>query len=42
MAPETVLETERLRLTNWLPEHLDDLVRLHGDPEVVALSHRLA
>ena len=34
MAPETVLETERLRLTNWLPEHLDDLVRLHGDPEV--------
>jgi len=34
MQPETVLETERLRLTNWLPEHIDDLVRLHGDPEV--------
>lgn len=31
---ETVLETERLRLTNWLPEHLPDLVRLHGYPEV--------
>lgn len=31
---ETVLETERLRLTNWVPEHIDDLYRLHGDPEV--------
>ena len=31
---ETVLETERLRLTNWLPEHLPDLERLHGDPKV--------
>ena len=34
MQLETVLETERLRLTNWLPEHIDDLVRLHGDPQV--------
>lgn len=34
MRLETVLETDRLRLTNWLPEHVDDLVRLHGDPEV--------
>jgi len=34
MQAEIVLETERLTLTNWLPEHLDDLVRLHGDPEV--------
>ena len=33
MITETVLETERLRLTNWLPEQLDDLVRLHGDPK---------
>jgi len=31
---ETVLETERLRLTNWQPEHLPELVRLHGDPEI--------
>lgn len=34
MQLETVLETERLRLTNWLPEHLDDLIKLHGYPEV--------
>ena len=34
MELKTVLETERLRLTNWLPEHTDDLVALHGDPEV--------
>ncbi len=32
--PETVLETERLRLTNWLPTHIGDLLALHGDPEV--------
>jgi RimJ/RimL family protein N-acetyltransferase len=32
--PEIVLETERLRLTNWLPHHIDDLMALHGDPEV--------
>jgi RimJ/RimL family protein N-acetyltransferase len=32
---ETILETERLRLTNWSPEHLDDLVRLHGDRRVM-------
>lgn len=34
MTVETVLETDRLELTNWLPEHLDDLVALHGDPDV--------
>ena len=34
MVLETVLETARLRLTNWLPEHVDDLVALHGDPVV--------
>ena len=34
MTPETVLETERLRLTNWLPQDLPDLERLHGEPEV--------
>lgn len=34
MAPETVLETERLALTNWLPEHLDELLALHGDAQV--------
>ena len=34
MTPETVLETERLRLTGWLPEHLPDLESLHGDPQV--------
>ncbi|HHG89225.1 MAG TPA: N-acetyltransferase [Devosia sp.] len=31
---ETVLETRRLRLTNWLPEHVDDLYALHSDPEI--------
>ena len=34
MELETVLETERLRLTNWPVAYIDDLVRLHGDPEV--------
>lgn len=34
MDAEIVLETERLRLTNWLPKHLDDLVALHSDPDV--------
>lgn len=34
MSVETVLETERLRLTNWGPEHFDDLMALHGQPEV--------
>lgn len=34
MPVETVLETARLRLTNWLPEHVDDLMALHGDPIV--------
>lgn len=34
MPVETVFETERLRLTNWLPEHVEDLMALHGQPEV--------
>ena len=34
MRTETVLETKRLRLTNWAPEHVDDLMLLHGDPRV--------
>lgn len=34
MQLETVLETERLRLTNWLPEHVEQLLALHGDPMV--------
>ena len=32
--PQIVLETERLRLTNWLPEHIDEIEALHSDPEV--------
>jgi RimJ/RimL family protein N-acetyltransferase len=38
-----LLETERLRLYGWRIEQLDDLVRLHGDPETaryLALSGR--
>ena len=31
---ETVLETDRLRLTNWEPEHLDEVILLHSDPDV--------
>ncbi len=34
MQLETVFETERLRLTNWLPEHVAQLLALHGDPIV--------
>ena len=34
MPVETVLETERLRLTNWSPDQVDDLMALHGDPIV--------
>ncbi len=34
MVTETILETDRLRLTNWAPEQIGDLVRLHGDPQV--------
>jgi len=37
MGLDTVLETERLRLTNWLPEHLDELMTLHGHPDVARL-----
>lgn len=31
---ETVLETERLVLTTWLPEHINDLFALHGRREI--------
>ena len=31
---DVLLETERLVLTGWRADQLDDLVRLHGDPEV--------
>ncbi len=31
---EIVLETERLRLTNWLPEQVNDLYALHGRSSV--------
>lgn len=34
MVLETVFETERLRLTNWLPEHVDEIFDLHSDPDV--------
>lgn len=34
MALETVLETDRLRFTNWLPEHANEIFDLHSDPEV--------
>lgn len=34
MAMETVLETSRLRLTNWLPEHFDEIFELHSDLDV--------
>jgi RimJ/RimL family protein N-acetyltransferase len=34
MSGETLLETERLRLEGWREDQLDDLVRLHGDPEI--------
>jgi RimJ/RimL family protein N-acetyltransferase len=30
---DVVLETERLQLSGWRDDQLDDLVRLHGDPE---------
>jgi RimJ/RimL family protein N-acetyltransferase len=29
-----LFETERLRLEGWREDQLDDLVRLHGDPEI--------
>ena len=32
MAPEAVLETERLRLEGWRADQVDDVLRLHGDP----------
>lgn len=34
MQIETVLETERLRLTNWRPDQVDDLLALHGEAEI--------
>ena len=29
-----LIETERLVLSGWRREQLDDLVRLHGNPEI--------
>lgn len=34
MSELKLLETERLVLSGWRIEQLDDLVRLHGDPQV--------
>lgn len=34
MTSEIVLETERLVLSTWRPEQIDDLLALHGDPRV--------
>ena len=34
MQRHTVLETGRLLVTTWLPEDVEDLLRLHSDPEV--------
>lgn len=31
---ETVVETERLVLTNWRPDQIDDVVLLHSDPDI--------
>lgn len=31
----TVLVTERLQVTTWLPEDVDDLHHLHSDPVVM-------
>ncbi|MFD6860743.1 GNAT family N-acetyltransferase [Rhodococcus sp. NPDC060090] len=32
MSRRTILSTDRLTITNWLPGDLDDLVALHSDP----------
>ncbi|MEO6395368.1 MAG: GNAT family N-acetyltransferase [Devosia sp.] len=34
MSDLALIETERLVLSGWRADQLDDLVRLHGDPEV--------
>ncbi|MBN9305409.1 MAG: hypothetical protein BGO82_02855 [Devosia sp. 67-54] len=34
MTDLALIETERLVLSGWRREQLDDLVRLHGDPEI--------
>lgn len=34
MTSEIVLETERLVLSTWQPEQIEDLLKLHGDPRV--------
>lgn len=40
MSDLTLLETDRLRLCGWRMDQLDDLMRLHGDPETARyLSH---
>lgn len=36
----TVLQTDRLRLTTWLPDDLQDLTALHTDPD--AMRHMIA
>ena len=35
MQRRTVLVTERLRVTTWLPDDVADLHRLHSDPETM-------
>jgi ribosomal-protein-alanine N-acetyltransferase len=35
VARTTILETRRTRLTTWLPDDLDDLHRLHSDPDTM-------
>src|SRR5690606_12324109 len=34
MTDLTLLETDRLVLSGWRPDQIDDLYRLHGDPTV--------
>ena len=34
MTDLTLLETDRLVLSGWRPDQIDDLYRLHGDPIV--------
>lgn len=35
MSRETILQTERLKLTTWIPSDLHDLATLHSDPQVM-------
>ena len=34
MSSLVLLETERLRLSGWRADQVDDLLQLHGDPEI--------